>query len=491
MKSGSLLNLGRQTIIYGLSGAAIQVVGLITLPVFARAFSPAEYGVIEIASVTFAFLGVCADAGLASASQRSYFDYGEEDARQRRSVLATALIASTLFATSFAMLLILLRDPVADFLFAGQRYATVIVLVAVSLPLSVLVNLSREAMRLRFRAWHYVASSAIAVAVSAGVGLGLVLAAGVGVEALFIGIVAGNLASSVYGFLVTRRDFAGPPSRPELRTMLLYGIPLIPVAVANWGLSFLDRLMLAQLDDLDAVGQYALATRVGSVLLFAVTAFAVAFSPFILSLYQEDPAMEREVRGRAIVIVTTGFLIIAVVLSLFAREIIEIVAPAFDEGYRAVGPLALGLAAFGSTTMTMTGIALARRTSYLAAYSLLAVAINVVLNFILIPPFGIVGAALGTLGAFLALTLLYQRMSQRLSPANVASGALVRVTILSAAIIPLGAIAFSSTAVGLGVKFAALCVYVLGVYLSGIVHRDEIARLRTMVSARLDGTRPA
>ena len=58
-----LISLGRQSLVYGLSGAVLQLVGLVTLPVYARHFSPAQYGVIELASVTFAALIIAVDAG--------------------------------------------------------------------------------------------------------------------------------------------------------------------------------------------------------------------------------------------------------------------------------------------------------------------------------------------------------------------------------------------------------------------------------------------
>ena len=51
-----LLTLGRQTFVYGIAGAASQAVGIVTLPVFARTFSPAQYGVLEIATVGYAAL---------------------------------------------------------------------------------------------------------------------------------------------------------------------------------------------------------------------------------------------------------------------------------------------------------------------------------------------------------------------------------------------------------------------------------------------------
>ena len=44
--------LARHTLAYGLSGLAVRLVGLVALPIYARAFSPAEFGVLELGLVT-------------------------------------------------------------------------------------------------------------------------------------------------------------------------------------------------------------------------------------------------------------------------------------------------------------------------------------------------------------------------------------------------------------------------------------------------------
>ena len=81
-----LRTLVGQTAIYGLGGGVAQAVGLITLPVFARALTPAEYGALEIYAVGIAVAVVLADAGLSAAAQRSFYDFRDDEpcARSRR-----------------------------------------------------------------------------------------------------------------------------------------------------------------------------------------------------------------------------------------------------------------------------------------------------------------------------------------------------------------------------------------------------------------------
>ena len=71
------LTLGRQTIVYGLAGTALQLVGLVTVPIFTRVFNSTQYGILETTIAAYSALLVLADLGLTSSAQRSYFDYDE------------------------------------------------------------------------------------------------------------------------------------------------------------------------------------------------------------------------------------------------------------------------------------------------------------------------------------------------------------------------------------------------------------------------------
>ena len=63
------------TIVYGLSGVLLQAVGIVTLPIFARAFTQVEYGKLELGLVLSSVTLTIVDLGFASAAQRSFYDY--------------------------------------------------------------------------------------------------------------------------------------------------------------------------------------------------------------------------------------------------------------------------------------------------------------------------------------------------------------------------------------------------------------------------------
>ena len=106
-----LRTLVGQTAIYGLGGGVAQAVGILTVPVFARVLTPAEYGALEIYVVGIAVAVVLADAGLSSAAQRSFYDYRDDEPAPRRTVLVTAFVTSTALSAVVAAAIYVARDP--------------------------------------------------------------------------------------------------------------------------------------------------------------------------------------------------------------------------------------------------------------------------------------------------------------------------------------------------------------------------------------------
>src|SRR5438552_13217237 len=81
--------LAQQTLAYGLSGLIVPIVGMVTLPIFARVFTRSQYGLIELGTTMTTVALAITDAGMTSAALRSFYDYRGHEERERRSVSGT------------------------------------------------------------------------------------------------------------------------------------------------------------------------------------------------------------------------------------------------------------------------------------------------------------------------------------------------------------------------------------------------------------------
>jgi O-antigen/teichoic acid export membrane protein len=336
-------------------------------------------------------------------------------------------------------------------------------------------------MRLKFRAWRYTISALLGSAGAAVISVVAVVGFDSGVAGVLVGTLIGSALAAAYGFSVSRSDLIGQLSRPELRKMLAYGAPLIPAAGAMWGLNFIDRVILAKLGSLTETGQYAVANRFGFVLLLLVTAFATAYGPFQLALWREDPEAEKHVRDRVLTYLTIVLVSVGVVLAVFAREIISILAPAFGPGYKVVGMLVMAVVFWGIANVALFGIGLMRRTGQVALFTAVALVINVVLNFLLIPPFGIVGASIANLIAYVVLAAAYYRKSQQLYPTPYTLAKPAKVLIAGSLAMAVGALPLADSLLTFAIKLATVAAFCASLRLLGVVDEAEIQELGVQV----------
>jgi len=489
-RPGHIVQIAKQTVIYGLSGVSLQLVGLVTLPVYARTFSPRDYGVLELAIVGSSVLITLVDAGFTSASQRSFYDYDDSRVADRRRVISTALAFTMLLSCLAALAVILARDPLSAWLFNGEQRDKLIVVAAVTVPLVNAANLARQTMRLRFRAWRFVISSVLAALVSAGVGIAAVVAFDSGVTGVFVGLIVGNALAAAYGVFAIRSDLSRAFSAYEFRRMFAFGVPLIPTALALWALAFLDRIMLSKLSSLDEVGQYAVANRVASVLMLGVVAFTTAVGPQLFSLFSTDPALEKVIRSRVLTYLTVALSLAGICLALFAREIVRVVAPDYHSAYEAVGLLLLSIVAFGMSSVTMAGISYTRRAVFFAVGAGFAFAVHVGLNFALMPSLGMLGAAISTAVAYVLLAVFYLIVSQRLYPTKYEERKVVFTALLATGIGVLGVVPLGPPATSVPLKLLAILAFLLAIRLFGVIGVEETRQIRGLVGGTFRSLRP-
>jgi O-antigen/teichoic acid export membrane protein len=161
---------------------------------------------------------------------------------------------------------------------------------------------------------------------------------------------------------------------------------------------------------------------------------------------------------------------------------VKVLAPSSPGFYRAdeaVGLLSFGAAAYAGYTVLAIGIGRARQTQFNWIISGVAAALNIGLNFALIPRYGMMGAAISTAAAYVALFGGMAVNSQRVYP----------VAYQWRRVLTLASVAIALTAVGYEVRSLplaiALCIaYPLVLLPLGFYLPAERARLKRLVPQR-------
>jgi O-antigen/teichoic acid export membrane protein len=122
-----------------------------------------------------------------------------------------------------------------------------------------------------------------------------------------------------------------------------------------------------------------------------------------------------------------------------------------------------------------------RRTKVIAVLAVLAAALNIGLNFALIPPFGMLGAAVATAVAYVALSLAHYRIAQHYYKTPYEPGRVLTTITLATGFGILGVVPLGPTAVAVVVKLLALGAFVVLLRVFRVVDPDEVARVRSLL----------
>jgi O-antigen/teichoic acid export membrane protein len=315
----------------------------------------------------------------------------------------------------------------------------VVGLAVAALPVAVATTFVLEVMRLRHQPGRYVLTSWFGAAVSVVLVLSFVAIFDWGLEGFYLAGIVSALPTLGVALALSRVPMRFVFDLTRLRAMLAFSLPLVPVGLTIWLTQYADRYFVLHFASLQELGQYAIGGRLANVLLFAMGAFAFAWSPFALELMGRDAAQERLARARAFTYVAVGGCFAAVCLSVFSREFLRTVTdPSFEGAYKVVGILCLGAVAAGLSAVLGTAITIARKTRYFARYAVYGAALNLSLNFILVPPFGMVGAAIAAATTYAAIAGLYYVRGQRLDPAPYAPRRVLGIVLVAIVLIAAG-----------------------------------------------------
>jgi O-antigen/teichoic acid export membrane protein len=414
MLAGRLRQLAGQSAIYGLGGLVSRILAVLLLPLYTAYLEPDDLGAVGVLVALNAVLVTILRGGVSSAFFRFWFD-SPEPARQR-TVLRTSFWFTMGMATLGLVAGWVFAAPIAEALSLGDEEWLVR---AQFVGLWAQMNYEQltAVFRVEQRASRFLAASLANVAITIGATVLLV----VGLDEGALGVIVGNFTGTLVVYLALlayRREQLGLElDRPLLRAMQKFGWPLVPSALALIAINFSDRLFIAHLASLAEVGMYELGVRIASAMVLLLTAFRMAWPAFAYSIEDEDEAR------RTYAFVLTYLVAIAswaaLGLGLLAPWLVRLLAPtndAFWPGERVVAPLAFAAALFAGYIVVSIGIGRARRTAFNWVVAGTAAVINVALNAVLVPAYGMEGAAAAAVVAFAVLFAFMAAYAQRIYP---------------------------------------------------------------------------
>ncbi len=403
--------------IYSSGSLLIKGMSLISAPIFTRLFDPSQYGAWSFINVMATFLTGILMLGGDNAYTRFFFQCESEE--EKRVLSSTWFSFLALWSLLLLAAVLPFSGVLAEWLLGEEGYQAAMAIGFISSPFLMMNLILSQALRNRFRAGAFSALNVSTAALTLGLAIYFVLGFDLGVAGALLGAAAAALIMIPVRFYFIRDLLTFSFSLPLLKKLLAFGLPLVPMNVAFWLFSNADRLMLARLDDLEAVGLYSIAAAMAAVLMLLQTAVGQSWLPHAVKVYEENRELAAAVFKRTMVflLAASGFVITGFVA--LAQEVLFIlVPPAYYASFIAIPFLAAGFLFFTSAQVSAVGIMVKNKTVYIMLASWLVAVINLGLNTLLIPHFGIAGAGAATGLSYILFAVSYFLISRRLWPVD-------------------------------------------------------------------------
>lgn len=388
---------------YASAGVVTAMVGLLTFPILTRNLSVAEYGIVGLITSSVTLFVAVGKLGVQHAvirffSQIKHANIGFSVAQMNSTVCAVFVLLASVttviwLLSGFFILPQFLQYENISFLF----------LLASGI---VFVRLIGSAVMNFLRAQQRSGSVALAMSLSKFLNLSLIVMVLFGATLNPVTVITclliAEFCSIAYAFWQYRADFhfAGNDVSSKLAgAMLTYGLPLMILESLGLVLRLSDRYLIEAMLGVSSLGQYSASYNLTAYLdLIVLAALLQAVKPAYMNMWES----EGEAKTKAFL--SRGFYLYMVIgipfVTMFAVTSPYLLAflsgPKYSPGTVVIPYVALSFWMEGAMHFLAAGLFIFKHTKVMMFWSLIATCLNLALNIVLIPRFGISGAAMVT-----------------------------------------------------------------------------------------------
>ncbi|MBN8545604.1 MAG: polysaccharide biosynthesis C-terminal domain-containing protein [Ignavibacteria bacterium] len=475
-----LKQLSKETVIYGISTVVGRFLNFVLVPFYSNIFNPDDMGVVANLYSYMAIFNIVFIYGMDSA----YLKMGSmKENRGSPKVFTTSYLTILTSTAVFSVILFLLKPYLGisisiDAAVSG-KYEHLISYAINILALDALTVLPFIYLRLENKALLFSKIRVINILINIGLNFILILGFKMGVEAVLIS----NLVASIYSFLAlipyvhanlsTEYDFS------LLKRILKFGLPFLPAGFAAMMMQVIDKPIVERLTDLKTLGIYNANYKLGIFMMLFVSMFQFAWQPFFLKHASDDNA--KQLFSKVFTYFTIAGSVIVVILSLFIENITELgygrvhfLGEAFWSGRNIIPVILLGYLFYGFYVNFNASFYIKEKSIPIPVLLGAGAVVNIVLNFLLIPVFGMMGAALATLGCYVVIAVAFFYYGRKLFEIDYEFRKIFTILILITGVFAVYYLFISGQSVSVFIKLGLSLGYLALLVVTGVMSPREL-----------------
>lgn len=400
----------KDTAIYGLSSIVGRFLNWCLVPLYTIMFAVEEYGVVTYVYSVVALALIILTYGM----ETGFFRFANHERwKDPMQVYSTCLISLATTSSVFVIAVLMFLNPVTRWM-ECQGNPSYVVVMAVCVAIDAFTALPFSYLRYRKRPIRFAMLRLVNIGINIGLNLFFILACpaimksapalidwfydpSYGIGYIFLA----NLIASVTTLVMLIPELKGFGWRFNgrlWREMLVYSAPLLVLGVAGIMNQTIDKILYPVLVTdraaaLDGLGIYGANYKIAIVMVMFIQAFRFAYEPFIFAKSRD----QGETKNQAYCDAMKYFIIFALFIFMVVMFYLDIlkyfISPRYFSGLSVVPIIMIAELFFGVFFNLSLWYKLTDKTVWGMWFSLLGLAVTIVLNIVLVPRMGYMGCA--------------------------------------------------------------------------------------------------
>ena len=393
---------------YTVGNILVKGIVFLTLPIFSRLMTTAQFGVynvfISYESILYVLIGCAMDLSL----QNAKLDYRENVNSYISSVSMLYVINSLVCC----LLITVMGSWLSEVLKLEQRILYLLVVYSFSTAIISLYNMKVSL--------HYEYKKYLTLTLSYSIGnvlLSLLLILTVLSDRRDYGRIIGAsgavMIAALWVLYTLYKDAPPKPNREYWKYGLKYSLPLVPHGISQVLLAQFDRIMIRQMISDSAAGVYSLAANIKLVLTVITHSITSAWRTWFFNAMHNNRVKEIQTRARQLV---EMYMILAVGAMSVSHELVLILGGRnYDEAKYVAIPMIMDAFMLFIYSVVVQGEYYTKKTHFITIGTVIATVVNIITNYIFIRKYGFVAAAYTTLFSYMIHLSLHLYISRKVT----------------------------------------------------------------------------
>ena len=406
-----LKNVSKNTFIYGIGNVAVKSVTFFFIPLYTHYLSVFEVGIIVLLELLEVLYVATAPMGILSALWR-FFNPERKAGREKEFISSNILF---IFAVNgvFCTILFLSASFISEVYLSATDLTSLVRVHVVVLFLGLSRIVLFTLFRIYEQAFRFITFVFIDFSLLILITLYFVIGLDLGLRGvIYAKVITGSLAF-IFALFYILKQFGLHYFHKDVVRSLRFGFPLMFNAISLLVLSASDRFFIKEIISVEASGIYGIAYKFGMILnMIFVVPLVQAWTPILFRL-ENAPEQKVTYQKIALYYVQIGILLMLVIV-VVSKYLLKLTTTGdYHYGSIIIPWVAFSYLLFGLQNILKAGALIHNKTLQMTQYALLAAALNIILNIVMIPTFGILGAAIATTLSYFVMIVFTFRLSQK------------------------------------------------------------------------------